>query len=243
MQDIPAPALLQQATDELSHSDHGMAWRSYISEQMAALAAYDSKRPAGHLYEFHIHARRVASLMQNFARHLGWDDKQASTLYWAALPHDIGKTALPVHIWDRDEKPSAAEKALRRTHVQEGLTLVKQDCAQEDIDGAFGRLLLTIMENHHEAMDGCGLFAKSGKELDIISRMSCICDGFDGWSVWRPHFGDRDITINGVITRMQNEKKGHFDAELLRHFRDMLDITYENDKNFVDQFTQFHPEV
>lgn len=194
----------------------------YIVDCMTDLAVYDGNRPQGHVYEFHHHAERVAGLLRDFALYLGWKSSLAETLYWACLPHDIGKTALPVSIWDSENKPTKEEKALRRTHVAEGLKIVRGHFDEAMLETPFLGVLLDIMENHHEALDGSGLFGKSGDELGLIARMACICNSFDGWSVFRPHFGDRDISPDGVLARMETEKEGQFDRDLLRLFRAML---------------------
>lgn len=239
---IPIPNILRDATRSLNGDDHSTirrkTWESYIEYIMERLVQYNAQRPAGHPYPFHEHSRRVAVLMKNFALHLGWDAENAQTLYWATLPHDIGKTALPVEIWDKEDKPSDEEKAKRRTHVQEGLNLIKREFDQAELEKPFTRLLLIIMENHHEALDGSGLFGKHDDQIDLISRMSCICDSFDGWSVERPHFGDRDISIKSVLNRMKVEKSGQFDSELLKQFEKMLSVAYDENENFVAQYQE-----
>jgi HD-GYP domain-containing protein (c-di-GMP phosphodiesterase class II) len=113
--------------------------------------------------------------------------------------------------------------------------MIRHDYSAEELDTPFMTLLLNIMENHHEALDGTGLFGKTAHELDMVARMACICDAFDGYSVTRPHFGDRDISINAVITRMSDEKSGHFDPKLLSLFAGMMEQHYNINQNFVDQ--------
>jgi putative two-component system response regulator len=191
-----------------------------IERWAGALRDYDALRPAGHPYPFDEHALRVATEVQGFAAFLGADRDRATILYWATLPHDIGKTALPVSIWDSKDKPSQEEKEQRRQHVEKGLDILDQAARQLNAnDHPFIKLTRRIMENHHEALDGSGLFKKTAPELDLIDRISCICDSFDGWSVKRPHFGDRDISPHGVITRMEDEKAGQFDPDLLTLFK------------------------
>lgn len=216
-----SPAYLQDAV--ISHSqEFETIFRPFIEAKMTEFSAYDAQRPEGHVYAFDAHVERVASTLKDFALSLGWSADIAETLYWASLPHDIGKMSLPVHIWDSEDKPTAEDKALRRTHVTEGLKIIDEAFAQTPHKNhPFLNLLREIMENHHEALDGSGLFGKTADDLNLISRMSCICDSFDGWSVWRPHFGDRDISPLGVITRMETEKDGQFDKELLKLFKDM----------------------
>lgn len=237
-----APKLALKAAHDFNDQNIYDHWLFFIEGKLLELRDYDAKRPKGHVYEFDTHSYRVAYLMDIFAQYLGWGEDIANMLYWATLPHDIGKMALPVHIWDSEDKPSKEEKALRRTHVAEGLEIIKDELSDEVLEMPFARVLLDIMENHHEALDGSGLFGKSGDELTLLSRMSAICDSFDGWGVERPHFGDRDISINGVLVRMETEKQGQFDEELLGLFRQMLSRYFKMDNNFVNEFNTYKSE-
>lgn len=240
--DYPTPKLALKALQDFKNQDIYDQWLFYIEGKMLDMRDYDAQRPTGHVYEFDNHASRVAYLMDIFAQYMGWGEDIANMLYWATLPHDIGKMALPVAIWDSADKPSAEEKALRRTHVAKGIDMLKNDVSDDVLSMPFCKLLLDIMENHHEALDGSGLFGKSSDEISLISRMSAICDSFDGWGVARPHFGSRDISINGVLTRMQTEKDGQFDKDLLWLFRQMLSAYFQTDKNFVEQYNTYKNE-
>lgn len=198
--------------------------KEFIDSQMKELAAYDALRPKGHVYEFHHHSERVARLMRNFASQLGMDDDMAETLYWATLPHDIGKKKLDVDIWDTKDAPTAEQKQLRRTHTQHGVAIVQNHFGEEECQSSpFLKMMLDIMENHHETMDGQGFLGKTGEELSREVRMACICDAFDGWSVRRPSFDEnRDLSPSGVLHRMEFEKQGQFDPTLLKTFKETV---------------------
>ena len=77
---------------------------------MDELAKYDAQRPEGHEYIFHEHAERVAENVKKTCIHMGLGDLVAENMYWATLPHDIGKKNLPVDLWDTEEKPDAQLK-------------------------------------------------------------------------------------------------------------------------------------
>lgn len=190
--------------------------KQFIINAMKELADYNAKRPVGHAYEFHTHAERVARHVQQLAKASGYNDHMSEVLYWATLPHDIGKTALPVTIWDLKDKPTTNQKAERRTHTTKGVEIVRAAFGDECNTDPFLRLMIDIMENHHETLDGQGFLGKKADDLSREVRIACICDAFDGWSVARPHFGDRDISPAGVIKRMETEKDGQFDKKLLK---------------------------
>jgi len=204
--------------------------RAFIKEQMAALEAFDRKRevwvrdnlPSTYqmTYFFHDHAYRVADDVKKTAKHIGLSDRAADNLYWAMLPHDIGKKLLPLHIWDTIEKPESDIKKLRRSHTELGINIVDKGLA--GIEHPFIDLMKDIMLNHHEQMDGGGFLGKTGDELSAPVRLACIVESFDGYSITRPHFGARDISTAGVLTRMREAKGAAlYDMELFEAFAAM----------------------
>ncbi len=88
-------------------------------------------------------------------------------------------------------------------------------------DHPFKDLMLDIMKNHHEQMDGQGYHHIPGDQLSLPVRLAAIVEAFDGWSIPRPHFGDRDISIPAVLKRMETEKAGMFDPALFKAFAEM----------------------
>ncbi len=191
----------------------------FIEKQFAALQAYDRKRPEGHVYAFDEHSKRVAADMHHLAHAMGMDDEDCEALYQAALIHDTGKILLPVGIWDVEGKPDAGIRAQRRQHTKLGVEIV--DEAFPYLAHPMLDLIRDLMNHHHETMDGMGYLRLMGDQLSQFARMICVCDAFDGWSTWRPHFGDRDISSDGVLHRMMYEKKGQFDPDILSTFAKM----------------------
>lgn len=208
----------------------GERLRSFIEMQMAALKAFDHKRqewvrnnlpPRYQMtYFFHDHAYRVADDMKKTALYMGLSEQTAENLYWAMLPHDIGKSLLPLHIWDTIEKPERDIKKLRRSHTELGIGIIGEVLG--DISHSFIDLMADIMLNHHEQMDGGGYLGKTGDQLSAPVRLACIVESFDGYSITRPHFGDRDISTAGVLKRMREAKGDMFyDMELFEAFAAM----------------------
>lgn len=193
------------------------AFQSFIEDELKKLEAYDALRPPAHVYEFHKHVRRVARNMKLLALAMNQGTERAETLYWAALAHDAGKRLLPPAIWDVGNKPDNETKKLRRQHTNLGVKIVDDTFGADNHD-PFLDLLRDLMANHHEAMDGSGWLKKKGTDLSLEARMLCVCDAFDGYSVWRPHYGQRDISAAGVLNRMRVEKAGHFDDAILEIF-------------------------
>lgn len=190
---------------------------AFIEAELKKLSAYDGLRPPGHVYQFHLHVRRVAKNMRALALAMGMNAARAQELHDAALVHDAGKRLLPPEIWDVEGKPDGATKRLRRQHTSLGVKIVDDTFGAGD-HHPFLDLVRDLMAHHHEAIDGSGWLGLGGDKLSLEARMLCVCDAFDGYSVWRPHFGQRDISPAAVITRMTTEKAGQFDPVILETF-------------------------
>ena len=202
-------------------------FKPFIKAEMAKLRAFDDERPDDKTYIFHQHAARVAKDVKKTALHMGLSELIANNLYWALLPHDIGKRVLPLDIWDMEEKPDASVKHMRRGHTNKGVEIVEEEFT--GVTHPFKDLMVDIMMNHHEHMDGNGTHGLSGDQLSPPVRLSAIVEAYDGYRIWRPHFGDRDISAPAVIKRMRDEKGADmFDMKLFEAFADMKMIEYNN---------------
>jgi HD-GYP domain-containing protein (c-di-GMP phosphodiesterase class II) len=124
-------------------------------------------------------------------------------------------------------------KNLRRTHTELGVKLV--DEALDDIIHPFKNLMTDIMMNHHEQMDGKGYHGLAAAQISQPVRLAAIVEAFDGWSIHRPHFGGRNITIPGVLKRIRDEKSGFFDMALFEAFAEMKMNEYKSPESIEGQ--------
>lgn len=189
----------------------------FIASEMDALEKYDAQRPAGHPYAFPDHVRRVATDMKALSLAMGQSAERAQLLHDVTLVHDAGKRLLPVDSWDLGDKPNESIRNARRKHTQLGVQILDDYFGADNHDPVLD-LTRDLMLHHHEAMDGSGWLGVKGADLSLEARMLCVCDAFDGYSIWRPHFGKRDITPKGVLYRMNVEKAAQFDPEILSVF-------------------------
>lgn len=203
-------------TDEKCQS----VFKPFIERHMIALQEYDARRHPERTYIFPDHCARVEKDVHAFCLHLGLGERIATNMAWAVRPHDIGKARLPLHIWDQDDKPGPEIKAMTRTHIDEGAKIVDEELSH--IEHPFKDLMLDIMLNHHEMMDGTGPRSLKADQISMPVRLCAIVEAFDGWSIPRPHFGNRDISPAAVITKMREEKgPDFFDMGLLNAFKEM----------------------
>lgn len=200
-------------------------FKPYIDLQLIKLAELDALRPPHITYIFHQHAQRVAHEVSKASQFIGLGDTISSNLFYASLLHDMGKTLLPVSIWDSMEKPNHELKMLRRSHTTLGKAAFLDHFS--DISHPFKDLAGDIIYLHHEQMDGQGPHKVDPSELSLPVRLVSIIEAFDGWSIPRPHFGSRDISIPAVLERMRIEKAGMFDQALFESFAQMKLAEYK----------------
>lgn len=198
--------------------------KGFIQQQMAELEHYNAEREqltkGEHTYIFHEHASRVAENVKRTCLHMGLSARVANNMYWAVLPHDIGKKLLPADVWDQEEKPDDGVKKFRRTHTLLGAQIVQE--ILHDVEHPMKDLMIDLMVNHHEQMDGNGTHSVQGDKLSLPVRLCAIVEAYDGWRIWRPHYGDRDISPPGVLKRMREEKgMDIFDIDLFESFAEM----------------------
>lgn len=208
-------------------------FKPFIEEQLKELAAYDEQRPEDITYVFHEHAARVAENVRRTCMHMGLGGIVANNMKWAILPHDIGKKKLPVDIWDQEEKPTGDVKAYRRTHTVLGAEIVAETFP--DLGHPFKDLMVDIMLHHHEQMDGNGTLGLRGDQLSAPVRLAAIVEAYDGYRIWRPHFGDRDISPPGVLARMRDEKGAEiYDMALFEVFAEVKMDDYKHGRMLQD---------
>lgn len=195
----------------------------WIAAQELAMQAFDAGRPATAVYLLYPHVHRVADMGRAVALFLGAPIEAATWYHHALVIHDIGKCDLPSDIWDTDEKPSEIVKSMRRRHAPIGAEKIERDLPQ---DHPFTSFAADIARHHHEQMDGKGFMSVTANELSPWVRLACIVDSFDGMSVVRPHFGDRDTSPKAVYERIAVEKgTAYFDHALTQKFGAFLGVT------------------
>jgi putative nucleotidyltransferase with HDIG domain len=116
-----------------------------------------------------------------FGRHLGLDKDTLKALGTGAMLLDVGKTRLPTELLKRAGKPSEPEWQLIRSHVDQGVELLRSSAK---VDAR----VLTMIATHHERMDGSGYPNRlSGDDIPLLGRIAGIIDSYDAMIANRPY--------------------------------------------------------
>lgn len=116
------------------------------------------------------HCMLVTATASSFARKLGLRRSDVIKVTAAALVHDIGKSAIPLHILDKAGPLTPAEAQTMRDHPAIGHDyLARRSKIAADA--------LRSVRSHHEYLDGSGYpDGLRGQEIDDITRIITICD-------------------------------------------------------------------
>jgi HD-GYP domain-containing protein (c-di-GMP phosphodiesterase class II) len=123
------------------------------------------------------HALNVSMLSGYIAARLAEEHKIPPVMIekavTAGLLFDIGKTAVPKEILNKQENLSPEEMAIMRNHVNESVSICK-------LSGIDDKELLDGIAAHHERYDGSGYHrGLVGSQIPILARILAVADTFD----------------------------------------------------------------
>lgn len=160
------------------------------------------------------HCERVADYGTNLARAVGFDEQ---TLVWfrmGAFLHDVGKTAIPAELLNKQGTLDKEEWALMQQHTLRGVELL------EPID--FPWDILPMVRSHHERWDGRGYpDGLSGRAIPLSARILCVADVFDALTTTRSY--RNAFTVEEALRIMAADSGKIFDPELFALFQAQVD--------------------
>jgi len=126
------------------------------------------------------HSGRIARASVVVARRLGLDAREVVQVEYAALLHDIGRTAIHLDILTRPGTLSGDEVAMLHTHPAIGSQIVSRIPGLDEA----AEIVLT----HHEQPDGRGYpRGLKGNAIPIGSRIIMVVAAFDAMTRERPY--------------------------------------------------------
>jgi len=155
------------------------------------------------------HATNCAILVCGFSLFLGFNKETAQKMTLGALLHDIGVAKVPKAILDKPGKLNSNEMNVIKKHLAWGHQLCKRD-------GFSDPIIIDMLINHHERLDGSGYPRGLTKEkLSNLARITAIIDVYDAMT------GDK-VYGKGmqpiIALRHILGQKDKFDRELVQKF-------------------------
>ncbi len=163
-----------------------------------------------HDYYTYTHSIDVSTYALGFGSHLGLNEIQLKIIGKGAMLHDIGKKKIPLEILNKNGFLSEDEFEIMKKHPTYGVELLKEFGEDEEI-------ILTIIEQHHEKMNGKG-YPKGlkGDEIHPFSQIVALCDIFNALTTKRSY--KEALTSFEAFKVMHEYMKDELNLKLLSKF-------------------------
>jgi HD-GYP domain-containing protein (c-di-GMP phosphodiesterase class II) len=160
------------------------------------------------------HTRRVAWLAVAIGERLGLAEGRLRQLALGGLLHDVGKLSVPNAILNKPGRLTDEEFAEIRRHPGAGRQLLNEL-------GGFPRLVLDLVESHHERLDGNGYPNRvPAGELDVAVRILTVADVYDALTADRVY---RDAWPSERALALLDDESGlAFDPECVTALREIV---------------------
>lgn len=184
----------------------------FLSSQLKLLGEYNR-----------CHALNTAILSGAVAKKMGSAENTIYDVVLAGLLHDIGKSAIPQELLNKNNLTSQEQKTLQ-DHTKVGYKIIK---IKMELPENIARVAL----DHHENNDGSGYpNGKSGERINVESQIVNVCNYFDNLTSNRTSFKVRNT--KEALRVMLSMGTQRFSAEALYTFIHMF--SYNDTVNFEE---------
>ncbi len=160
-------------------------------------------------YRYH-HGISMALWAAILGRHLGLSRDELEKLAVGCAMCDIGMTELSSELLDQPHQLAEKQRTIVQAHPIMGAELVKES---EDVDIE----ILSIIENHHERMDGSGYpRGMEGASIPLLARIAGLVDTYDAMITARPYAPAR--TSHEAAQELLDSKGSLFQEALVEQF-------------------------
>ncbi|MFI5371212.1 MAG: HD-GYP domain-containing protein [Candidatus Eisenbacteria bacterium] len=152
---------------------------------------------------------RIARASVCVARHLGLSPKEVEEVEYAALLHDIGRTAIHLDILARPGRLSGEERAVLQTHPTVGYQIIRR---LPYLAGA-----AEIVYAHHEQPDGRGYpRGLKAHEIPVGARIIMVVAAFDAMTCERPY--RRGLQVPAAYEELRRHAGTQFFPDVVEAF-------------------------
>ncbi|TYS67497.1 HD domain-containing protein [Sutcliffiella horikoshii] len=183
-----------------------------LSTSVKALKEVVHKVESRDVYTFD-HSKRVAKYSVKIAKKLKLSTDRLENLFVASILHDIGKINIPSEVLNKPAKLTEQEFSLIKKHPEDGAEMVK--------DLYYGETIATIIEQHHERLNGRG-YPKGlqGEEIVLEARIIAVSDTFDAMTEDRAYRGA--FTPEYAVDELQRLSPSQYDSEVVNALIEVL---------------------
>jgi HD-GYP domain-containing protein (c-di-GMP phosphodiesterase class II) len=172
-------------------------------------AIYDLLSLRNYDYYTYTHSVNVAVLSVGLGVAVNLEQGDIEKLGIGAMLHDLGKSAIPPDILNKQGKLDDREFMIMQSHVFEGVKLLE---GNRNVPGEAMPALL----QHHEKLSGRGYPSKlPGKDIHTFGRIVGIADCYDALTTSRPY---RQAMRPFDALALMAQETGNWDNDLLKVF-------------------------
>ena len=223
------PMLLARRFDEEpvvkraeSDSAGGAARLATVRALMSVIDAFDTFSRG--------HSFRVSKFVVCIGRHLGVPAAELEKLEYAALLHDIGRTAIHLDVLARPRPLDARERSQMQTHPTVGYELVKDMPGMLDV--------AEIVYAHHEQPDGRGYpRGLKGNQIPLGARIIMVAAAYDAMTCERPY--RRGLSQEAACSELRKHSGTQFFPDIVEAFIALLE-SGELDQEMDERYQPLH---
>jgi putative nucleotidyltransferase with HDIG domain len=153
------------------------------------------------------HTAKVTEYALKIGQELGLSDNDMVVLERAAQLHDIGKLVIDNSSIEKEGPLDKEECAWLQRHPDIGGNIVKPLGFLEREE--------QIIRHHHERIDGRGYpFSRSGKELDLLTRIVTVADCFDAMTSMRSY--KKNMSKQEAVEELRRCVNSQFDSTVVQ---------------------------
>ncbi|WP_246944171.1 HD-GYP domain-containing protein [Bacillus pinisoli] len=158
------------------------------------------------------HSERVATYAMKIAKKMRLSKERLENLYIASFLHDIGKINTPEEILNKPGKLTDEEYDIIKRHPSDGAEMVK---------GSYYDGIVTIIEQHHERLNGTGYPNRlQGEQIVLEARIIAVSDTFDAMTEDRAY--RKGFTVQYCLDELKRLVNTHYDENVVRAFEEVL---------------------
>lgn len=165
------------------------------------------------------HMDGMITIVERFARKLGYSELDANSLASAGAMHDVGKIGVPDEVLLKPGPLNETERALMERHTEIGYRMLAGS------NNPLLQLGAEIARSHHERWDGTGYpHSVASDAIPASARIVQIVDVFSAITTDRPY---RDaLPIETALREISDGSGSQFDPNLtdvfLEHFDELI---------------------
>ncbi|MBN2898977.1 MAG: HD domain-containing protein [Clostridia bacterium] len=160
------------------------------------------------------HCDRVKDYALKLGEKCGLCSSELQTLEYAAILHDVGKVGIPSDVLNKASRLTEEEWEIVKQHPLVGAQILK--------DIPYLEAVCTIIEQHHERIDGQGYpYGLKEHEINKFAQILCIADAYDAMTSKRP-YKDCPMTIEEAIAELRASAGKQFSQAKVEFFIEIL---------------------